>query len=73
MQAFNMLDLPVIAIVASGKVELVEEGINGTLVQPGNVGEMAQALLGYLDAPARIAEQRFSIPAMAEALCGGIR
>ena len=52
-------------------------GITGTLVQPGNVGEMAQALLGYLDAPARIAEQgvnarrdaeqRFSIPAMAEA------
>jgi sugar transferase (PEP-CTERM/EpsH1 system associated) len=69
--------LPVIATAVGGNVELVEAGINGTLVQPGNVGEMAQALLGYLDAPARIAEhggnarrhaeQRFSIPAMAEA------
>jgi sugar transferase (PEP-CTERM/EpsH1 system associated) len=69
--------LPVIATAVGGNVELVEDGVNGTLVQPGNVAEMAQALLGYLDVPARIAEhggharqhaeQRFSIPAMAEA------
>ncbi len=69
--------LPVIATAVGGNVELVEEGVNGRLVEPGNVAAMAQALLGYLDVPARIAEhggnarraavQRFSIPAMAEA------
>jgi sugar transferase (PEP-CTERM/EpsH1 system associated) len=69
--------LPVIATAVGGNVELVEAGVNGVLVQPGDVAGMAQALLGYLDAPARIAEhgenarrqaeQRFSIPAMAEA------
>jgi len=77
MQAFDVFDLPVSATAASGNVEVVEEGISGTLVQPGDGGEMAQALLGYLDAPAcmaghggdarRHAEQCYSIPAMAEA------
>jgi glycosyltransferase involved in cell wall biosynthesis len=69
--------LPVIATAVGGNVELVDSGVNGMLVQPGDVAGMAQALLGYLDAPARIAEhgrtarrlaeQRYSIPAMAEA------
>jgi sugar transferase (PEP-CTERM/EpsH1 system associated) len=69
--------LPVIATAVGGNVELVENGVNGMLVAPGDVAEMAQALLFYLDAPARIAEhgenarqqaeQRFSIPAMAAA------
>jgi sugar transferase (PEP-CTERM/EpsH1 system associated) len=69
--------LPVIATAVGGNVELVEAGVNGALVQAGDVAGMAQALLSYLDAPARIAEQggnarqqaaqRFSIPAMAEA------
>ena len=69
--------LPVIATAVGGNVELVEPGVNGVLVQPGDVAGMAQALLGYLDAPARIAEhgenarrqavQRFSVPAMAAA------
>jgi sugar transferase (PEP-CTERM/EpsH1 system associated) len=69
--------LPVIATAVGGNVELVEPGVNGVLVQPGDVAGMAQALLGYLDAAARIAEhganarrqaeQRFSIPAMAAA------
>jgi sugar transferase (PEP-CTERM/EpsH1 system associated) len=69
--------LPVIATAVGGNLELVADGVNGMLVQPGEVASMAQALLGYLDAPARIAEhggnarrqaeQRFSIPAMAAA------
>jgi sugar transferase (PEP-CTERM/EpsH1 system associated) len=69
--------LPVIATAVGGNVELVEAGVNGALVQAGDVAGMAQALLSYLDAPARIAEQggnarqqaaqRFSVPAMAEA------
>lgn len=69
--------LPVVATAVGGNVELVEEGVNGMLVQPGDVADMAQALLAYLDTPARIteqganarqhAEQRFSIPVMAEA------
>lgn len=69
--------LPVVATAVGGNLELVEDGVNGMLVPPGDVAAMAQALLGYLDAPARIAEhgtharqraeQRFSIPAMAEA------
>ncbi|MDP2252992.1 MAG: TIGR03088 family PEP-CTERM/XrtA system glycosyltransferase [Thiobacillus sp.] len=69
--------LPVIATAVGGNLELVEDGVNGLRVTPGDVAGMAQALLGYLDTPARIAEQganarriaeqRFSIPAMAEA------
>jgi sugar transferase (PEP-CTERM/EpsH1 system associated) len=69
--------LPVIATAVGGNLELVEDGVNGMLVTPGDVAGLAQALLGYLDGPARIAEhganarqwaeQRFSIPAMAEA------
>lgn len=69
--------LPVIATAVGGNVELVKSGVNGILVAPGDVNDMAQGLLGYLDAPVRIAEhggqarrqaeQRFSIAAMAEA------
>ena len=49
--------LPVIATAVGGNIELVEPGVNGMLVPPGDVAGMAQALLSYLDAPARIAEQ----------------
>lgn len=69
--------LPVVATAVGGNLELVEKGANGMLVPPRDVAALAQAMLDYLDAPARIAEhganarqwaeQRFSIPAMAEA------
>ncbi len=69
--------LPVVATAVGGNVELVEEGVNGSLVKAGDEPDMAQALLRYLHEPERIteegqrarlhAEQRFSIPAMAEA------
>ncbi len=75
--------LPVIATAVGGNVELVEEGVNGMLVQPGDVAGMAQALLGYLDAPARIAEHGETCAAAGRAalqhsghgrgLCRGIR
>lgn len=67
-----------IATAVGGNVELVEDGVTGRLVPAGDAENMAQALLGYLGDPeARIArqggnarrqaEQRYSIPAMAEA------
>ena len=69
--------LPVIATRVGGNVELVEDGVNGTLVAPSDVEKMAQALLGYIDADERIREQgrqarlrvaeAFSIAAMATA------
>ncbi len=69
--------LPAIATRVGGNVELVEDRINGMLVMPGDVAGMAQALLSYLGADARISEQGaharqrvardFSITAMAEA------
>ncbi len=69
--------LPVIATAVGGNVELVEDGVTGRLVASGDMAALVQALLFYLDAPARIvehgatarrqAEQRYSIPAMADA------
>lgn len=68
--------LPVVATAVGGNVELVEQGVNGALVAPGDAEGLAQALLDYLETPERIAEQgklarlhaeqRFSIPVMAE-------
>ena len=69
--------LPVVATAVGGNPELVEDGVTGQLVRAGDAEDMAQALLGYLDAPGTIhqhaesarqyAEKRFSIPVMAEA------
>jgi sugar transferase (PEP-CTERM/EpsH1 system associated) len=69
--------LPVVATAVGGNVELVEDGVTGRLVPSGDMAALVQALLFYLDAPARItehgatarrqAEQRYSIPVMADA------
>lgn len=69
--------LPIIATAVGGNLELVENDVNGVLVQAEDASAMAQALLAYLDAPQKItehgqharqvAEKRFSIPVMAEA------
>jgi len=69
--------LPIIATAVGGNVELVEDKVNGVLVQAEDASAMAQALLAYLDAPQKVtehgqharqyAEKRFSIPVMAEA------
>lgn len=73
--------LPVIATQVGGNVELVEDGVNGTLVPPSDVEKMAHALLHYMGtdiganerirAHGQLARQRvaegFSISAMASA------
>jgi glycosyltransferase involved in cell wall biosynthesis len=69
---------PVVASMAGGPVEIIENGRNGLLVPPGDHVLLAAAITGLLADPvaaARIAEQghrdaksRFSAPAHAEAM-----
>lgn len=73
--------LPVLATRVGGNAELVDEGRTGTLVPPGDVEALAQALVAMAGAPAQSAamgqagrqrvEQRFSLPAMV-ATYGGL-
>jgi sugar transferase (PEP-CTERM/EpsH1 system associated) len=66
--------LPVIVTAVGGNVELIEEGVNGTLVGAGDVAGIARAMRRYLESPdlraevgrmaRQAAEQRYSIPAM---------
>jgi sugar transferase (PEP-CTERM/EpsH1 system associated) len=44
--------LPVIATATGGNLELVQDGVNGHLVPPGDSAAMAQALLAYAVDPA---------------------
>ena len=63
-----------------GNPELVEEGVTGMLVPPGQPDAMAQALLKYLENPVRIdiqgrtarirAETRFSLDTMLQDYLG---
>lgn len=72
--------LPVIATHVGGNPELVEEGVTGLLVPPGEPDAMAQALLKYLENPVRIdiqgrtarlrAETRFSLESMTQDYLG---
>jgi glycosyltransferase involved in cell wall biosynthesis len=43
--------LPVVATEVGGNPELVEDGVTGTLVPPGNAGAMARAIAAYQDDP----------------------
>ncbi|WP_461395510.1 glycosyltransferase, partial [Deferrisoma sp.] len=68
--------LPVLATAVGGNPELVESGVTGTLVPPGDPAALARALEAYAAAPERRAAEgaaartraleRFSIPAMVE-------
>ena len=69
--------LPVVATKVGGNVELVQEGITGTLIEPGNLNEMTQAMLTYYantqlaevrgHAARHQIEQHYSIEAMMDA------
>lgn len=66
--------LPVLATARGGNVELIDEGQNGRLFEPGDVESLARLLGEYLDNPAlrrahadvarRRALERFSLDAM---------
>jgi len=44
--------VPVVAARATGSSSLVEDGVNGTLVPPGDIAGFANAIAAYLDDPA---------------------
>jgi sugar transferase (PEP-CTERM/EpsH1 system associated) len=66
--------LPVLATATGGNLELVEEGVTGRLVRPGDTGELAAALVAYARdgtlradhgaAARRRAEQEYSLQRM---------
>jgi glycosyltransferase involved in cell wall biosynthesis len=43
--------LPVVATSTGGMVELIEDGVNGLLVPPGDAGALATALLDLMRKP----------------------
>jgi len=59
--------LPVLATRVGGNPELVEEDVTGRLIPPGNPEALAQALLDYVDDPARLARQGAAARARAKA------
>lgn len=69
--------VPIVACRAGGIPEIVRDGINGYLVEPGDSKGLAKAINALLDHPARLAEfgtagrklvlEEFSIPHMVEA------
>lgn len=75
-----MAGKPVVATSAGGVQEIVEDGVTGVLVSPGDPVELASAVDGLLADPARAeriaraartsAEARFSVKAMVEEMSG---
>ena len=66
--------VPIVACRAGGIPEIVRDGLNGRLLEPGDSAGLAEAIIGLLDDPARLAEygaagrrlvlEHFSIPRM---------
>ena len=59
--------LPVLATRVGGNPELVEQGVTGRLIPPGDAASLAQALLEYGDDPARLVAQGSAARARVEA------
>lgn len=45
--------LPVVAAIASGSRNLVDDGVSGRLIRPGEVHQFAEALKSYIEEPER--------------------
>lgn len=68
--------VPIVACRAGGIPEIVHDGLNGRLLEPGDSGGLAQAIIGLLDDPGQLAAfgaagrklvlEHFSIPRMVE-------
>lgn len=52
--------------LAYGPADIVQDGVNGLLVPPGDVHRLAKALTGLLRDPARLAEMSAAAPASVE-------
>lgn len=69
--------VPIIACRAGGIPEIVRDGLNGRLLEPGDSDGLAQAVIGLLDNPSQLAQfgaagrelvlEHFSIPRMVAA------
>jgi glycosyltransferase involved in cell wall biosynthesis len=49
------VEAPVVATTAGGTAQLIEDGVHGRLVAPGDAGVLADAILGALANPAAMA------------------
>jgi glycosyltransferase involved in cell wall biosynthesis len=45
------MEIPVVATKVTGCVDAVVDGLTGTLVEPGNINEMTEAVITYLRDP----------------------
>ena len=54
---------PVVGTRIGGLAELVEDGVNGRLVPPGDVNALTSMLQGIIDSPSAIDRWRENVPA----------